>query len=219
MTILVLAIYGYIYTRVNGKSDAKQIWVPPKPKASLPFGLGPPAEPIKAEDFEKTTYKDYEIKLLKETVQQLVMSSVMSYFMSMKFEIYISLLVQVITLPFNLYEFTLFKKYIMGQQKKSDGSNLYGEEFTAPTAARIAELERARLAAAGGEATPAVEEKKEGDEKLTPSVAKSAIAKDEPRVEVLEEESAPKKDGKKKKTAAAAVEKKSEEKDLNDIDE
>ena len=153
-----------------------------------------------------------------------IMSSVMSYFMSMKFNIYISLIVQVLTLPLNLYEFALFKKYVMGQQKKSDGSNLYNEELTAPTAARIAELERARLAAAGGDAAAApVEDKKEGESKLSPSVAKSAISKDEPRVEVLDEEPAPaaKKDKKSKqsKSGEKAVEKSDSSKDLNDIDE
>jgi Phosphate transport (Pho88) len=72
--VVMASVYYYIYTRINGNKDARDIWVPPKPKPQLPFGLGPPAEPVKAEDYEKTTYKDYETKLIREAAQQVVMS-------------------------------------------------------------------------------------------------------------------------------------------------
>ncbi len=221
----MLAAYFFIYQKVNSKSDSKTIWVPPKAKPSLPFGLGPAPEPVKPEDFEKTTYKDYEVKLLKENVQQLIMGGAMSYFMTLKFQIYISLVVQIVTMPLNLYENILFKKYIMGVTKKDDGSLLYGEVFTQPTVESLAAAERIRAAVAAkanGETAPAAEEEKSN---LTPSVAKSAIDPTEPRVEVLSDEDEKKTSSKKgkKSTAAAAVKEEKEDdtpstESLNNID-
>jgi hypothetical protein len=42
----VLAIHFYCYQRANAGNKTKKVWVPPKPKPTLPFGLGPPAEPV-----------------------------------------------------------------------------------------------------------------------------------------------------------------------------
>jgi hypothetical protein len=44
---LLLAIHYFVYTRINSKNNNTKIWVPPKPKPSLPFGMGPPEEPLK----------------------------------------------------------------------------------------------------------------------------------------------------------------------------
>jgi hypothetical protein len=61
---VVLSLYFYIFTRAQTNKDKRTIWVPPKPKPTLPFGLGPAAEPVKVEDFEMTTYGEYEVGLL-----------------------------------------------------------------------------------------------------------------------------------------------------------
>ena len=52
---LMATLYAYLYTRIAAHKDAKvKIWVPPKLKPVLPFNMGPPAEPVKAEDYEET---------------------------------------------------------------------------------------------------------------------------------------------------------------------
>jgi hypothetical protein len=52
----MLSVYYYVYTRVFARSDKdKPIWIS-KPKPTLPFGLGPPPEPLKPEDFDETSY-------------------------------------------------------------------------------------------------------------------------------------------------------------------
>jgi hypothetical protein len=188
VSIVVLGAYFLVYQQIGAKSDkTKAIWVPPKAKPTLPFGLGPAPEPVKPEEYEQTTYHDYETKQLKDGVQQIVMGGALSFFMAMKFNIMISLLMQVINLPLNLYDNVLFKKYLLGVTKKEDGSLLYGELFAAPTAESLAAADRIRAnIAAATESTTEKDDK--SNEKLTPSVAVSAIAPGEARVEVLDED-------------------------------
>lgn len=46
--VLAVTIHFFVYSRVTSRKDGeKKIWVPPKAKPELPFGLGPPKEPIK----------------------------------------------------------------------------------------------------------------------------------------------------------------------------
>lgn len=151
----------------------------------------------------------------------MVMGGAMSYFMTLKFNIYISLVVQIVTMPLNLYENILFKKYVLGVTKKEDGSLLYGEVFTQPTVESLAAAERIRAAVAdkkSADTTTADEDKAN----LTASVAKSAIPKGEARVEELSEEDDKKTSSKKKSTAAAAVKEEVKEapssESLNNID-
>ena len=122
----------------------KKIWVPPKAKPTLPFGLGPPAEPIKAEDYEASTYKAHEIKLLQESGQSIVMSLAISLFMSFKFQVHVSLLMQSVMLPMNTLDSIVLKKYILGIKKE----NMYSELFAAPTEASLAAVAAANQIAA-----------------------------------------------------------------------
>lgn len=158
VAVLVLTIHFYVYSRITTKKNTKKIWVPPKPKPSLPFVV---AEPPKVEDYEETTYTEYEIKVLKESVQSIVMSLAISLFMSMKFNIHMSLLMQAVTIPLNCIDSIVLKKYILGAD---ESSMIYGESFTPPT--------EATLAAAAGEG----------------SSATAALGPDDPRVEELDEQ-------------------------------
>jgi hypothetical protein len=45
----MLSLHYYVYTRAQANTNTKKIWVPPKAKPSLPFGLGPAPEPVKPE--------------------------------------------------------------------------------------------------------------------------------------------------------------------------
>ena len=47
ITAVVLTVHFLVYSKINSSTSTKKIWVPPKPKPSLPFGLGPPEEPLK----------------------------------------------------------------------------------------------------------------------------------------------------------------------------
>lgn len=169
VVVLVLSGYFFLYTRVTGKKDDKKIWVPPKAKPALPFGLGPAPEPIKIEDFEATTYSEYELKLVKEGVQAVVMSGGISFLMSLKFSP-MALLIQSVMIPITMSENLVLKKYLLGQTKNAEGGNLYNEMFTAPTAATVAALNAANAAPAEADATadaPRVEELPSEDEKKT----------------------------------------------------
>eukprot|EP01040_Poterioochromonas_malhamensis_P006574 gene6576-7078_t len=212
VVVLILSIYYFIYTRINAKNEVKVIWVPPKPQPSLPFGLGPEPEKVKPSDFTKTHYKQHENKLLQESVQQLLMQAGISFFIGYQFKIYLSLIVQALTLPFTLYDSAIFRKHVLGHTKNDDGSNLYNEQFSAPTVESIAVAEKLAAArAAGVGATPAPEEKSTA----TPSVAKSAIPADEPRVvEITEEEEKPAT----KETTKVEAENKKTEASPHDID-
>jgi hypothetical protein len=133
----VLATYYLVYRSVTSqKGGDKAIWVPPKPKASLPFGLGPPPEPIKIEDFEKTTYTEYEVKMLKEGAQSVCTSGGISFLMSLKFGP-MSLLIQSIMMPLNLAESPVLRKHFLGTKTSSTGGTLYNELFEPPTAAIV----------------------------------------------------------------------------------
>lgn len=187
----MLSVYYYLYTKVSGNKDDKKIWVPPKPKPSLPFGLGPAPEPIKIEDFEATTYRDYEVKLVKEGVQAVVMSGGISFLMSLKFSP-MALLIQSVMIPITMSENLVLKKYLMGVTKNAEGGNLYNEEFSAPTVKQVAALNAANAALNA----PAAD---------ADAPAAGAIAADEPRVEELPAEDKDKKTASKDKKAKASV--------------
>lgn len=188
----MLSVYYYLYTKVSGSKDDKKIWVPPKPKPSLPFGLGPAPEPIKIEDFEATTYRDYEVKLVKEGVQAVVMSGGISFLMSLKFSP-MALLIQSVMIPITMSENLVLKKYLLGVTKNAEGGNLYNEEFSAPTAKMVAALNAANAALNA----PAAD--------ADAPAAAGAIGADEPRVEELPAEDKDKKTASKEKKAKASV--------------
>lgn len=143
---VVLALYYYIYTKISSSSESKKIWVPPKPKPTLPFGMGPPADPITPADFEETTYKEHEIKELKQAAQSVLMSLAITFFMSIKFQVHMSLLMQSIMTPLNAFDQLQVKKYLLGVTKSAQGGLLYNELFTAPTVESLELAERLKAA-------------------------------------------------------------------------
>lgn len=195
---VVLTAYYFVYTKINRGDGQKKIWVPPKPKPTLPFGMGPPPEPIEAKDYEETTYKEHELKVLKEGVTAVGMSVLISGFMSIKMESHQALLIQGLTMPFNFYDNVVAKKYIFGVTKAADGGLLYGELFKAPTA------ESLKLAASVAEA---LKDKKE----------KASSGEDSPRVvELPDDEDDDKTKGNKKEEKASKSPTKASP--VNDID-
>lgn len=192
----MLSIYFYVYNLAMAKSDKdKPIWVS-KPKPTLPFGLGPPPEPLKPEDFDETTYGEHEKKLLLEAAKGILMSGAISFFMSMKFNVHMSLLIQSVMMPLNAFDMIVLKKYILGLKKNNDGSNLYHEFLIQPTEKVLAIAENVKNARAA--------QNEQGT--FSPAIAKSAISPDEPRVvELVDEDEAPKQQTPKKKSTAAAV--------------
>ena len=131
---IMLLIHGYCYMMMSKNKEKRDIWVPPKAKPTLPFGLGPAAEPVKAEEFEKTTYTEYETKLLKESAFGILMSLAISMGMSLKFNVHVSLLMQSVMMPMGLFDSLVIKKYILGSKTPL----AYGELFTQPTEASLA---------------------------------------------------------------------------------
>jgi Phosphate transport (Pho88) len=128
----LISLHILVYLLLGGnKKKSVKIWVPPKAKPVLPFGLGPPAEVVKAEDYTETTYNEYEIKLLKESAQGILMSVGISLLMSFKFNVHVSLITQSVSGPVNLIDSLVLKKYLLGMNKV----NLYGEFLHKPTEA------------------------------------------------------------------------------------
>ncbi len=128
VTILVLTIHYYIYTLVNNnsKKDIK-IAVPPKAAPQL---FGPPAEAPTEDKYTKTTYKEYEIGLLRESGQSLLFNIGFAMFMSFKMNIHFSMIMSVVNVPLNFAESAIFRKYILGITTKSSGlSNIYDEKI------------------------------------------------------------------------------------------
>jgi len=143
--ILLIHLYVFVVLSTKkGKDEGKAIWVPPKPKPQLPFGLGPPPEPVKPEEFEHTTYKEYEMKLLRESAQGIVMSLGITMFMSIKFQVHVSLLMQSVMMPLNLLDSVVLKKYLLGTK-----GTVYNEQFVAPTLASLTAAAAAAAAASG----------------------------------------------------------------------
>ena len=179
--MLLMTVYYYVFNRVNaqGPTGKKEIWVPPKAKPALPFGLGPPAEPLKLEDFKETTLAQHESDLIKEQAQSLVFPVAIAYFMSFKFNVHVSLLMQAVMLPVNSLDCAVIKKYLFGAKNNGEGETMYNELYTKPTAAVIKAL----------------------NDKIAPTPEPPA---EEPRVVELKDDVEPKK-VEKRKTAAAAV--------------
>jgi hypothetical protein len=202
VVVVVLSTYYYLYTRVNANktNGAQKIWVPPKAKPALPFGLGPAPEPIKIEDFEATTVQEYETKLIKDGVQAVAMSGGISFLMSLKFSP-MALLIQSIMIPVTMSEHLVLRKYLLGATKNADGGALYNELTSAPTAATVAALNAANAAA------------------LAAASGSEPVTAEEPRVvELTDEDKDDKKKKDDKKDKKEATEKKAKSTAANEID-
>ena len=128
---------------VNNKKDkdSKKIWIPPKPQPTLPFGLGPPPAPVKADDYTETTLQNHEIFLLQESVKKLAFSGGISLFMSFKFNVHVSLIMQSFTMLMELNDIAVLKKYLIGTKKNENGGdNLYNELYEKPKANAAGEV-------------------------------------------------------------------------------
>lgn len=126
VAVIGAGTYFMLMKMADGKKDTKPVWIPPKAPPSIPF-LSPPAEPIKPEEYTKTTIPEHEKKLVQEALQGLAMSVGIAIFMSMKFDIHLSCMMQAVMVPLGLYENLVFQKYILG--KKTE--NMY-KELTSP---------------------------------------------------------------------------------------
>ena len=150
VALFLVTLYVYCYNRVgqSGADSKKVCWVPPKPKPTLPFGMGPAPEPIKLEDFTETTLGEYEVSLVKEQAQALIFPIAIAYFMSLKFNVHVSLLMQGVMLPVNALDSAVLKKYILGSKNNGTSETMYGELYTAPTEAMVKTLNDAAGASA-----------------------------------------------------------------------
>ena len=80
------------------------------------------------------------------------MSGGISYLMSMKFG-QMSLLIQAIMIPVNLFDNILLKKYVLGIMKTNDGNLLHNELLSPPTDDIIAQLNATLLASSSTTST------------------------------------------------------------------
>lgn len=174
VAVLMMSMFYFIYGRTKAGTDSKKkVWVPPKPKPALPFNMGPAPEPITIDDFKETTLGEHEADLVKEQAQGLIFPIAIAYFMSLKFNVHVSLLMQGVMLPVNCLDSGVVKKYILGSKNNGEGETMYNELYTKPTDADVKAFNDKQ--SAGVEAAPE-----------TPAVEDTG--KDEPRVVELKEE-------------------------------
>lgn len=128
LTIGILAVgsYLFIYQIISGKKDMKVMWVPPPPQPALPFG--PQPKPPTAADYVKTNYHDHELHLVFEALKGLAISCGMALFLSWKFQIHMSCLMNCVMVPLGLFENVLVKSYILGMKQ----DRMYKEELVDP---------------------------------------------------------------------------------------
>ena len=158
----ILSLHALVYLQLGGNKKSKvRIWVPPKAKPVLPFGLGPPAEVVKVEEYKETTYGEHELQLLKESAQGILLSTGITLLMSFKFNVHVSLIIQSVSGPLGAVDSVILKKYLLGTKK----DNMYGEFLEAPTSAMVAD----RLSALAGEEPRVVELKDEDEVKVKKS--------------------------------------------------
>lgn len=107
------------------------------------------------------------------------MSGGISYLMSMKFGP-MSLLIQAIMIPVNLFDNILLKKHVLGILKTNDGNLLHNELLSPPTDDIIAQLNATLLASSSTTST---------DEQTSSSSSSSSTTANEPRVVEITDES------------------------------
>ena len=124
---LALSVYFILYKMIEGKGDKSKIYVPPKPAPSLPF-MAPPPKPT-PDQYEETTYFDHEKLMLWDASTAACSSVGIAMFMSWKFNIHISCLLQAVILPTSFYDNLCCRKYLIGAK-----GLLYGELLEKPIA-------------------------------------------------------------------------------------
>lgn len=165
---------AYLQLSTNTKS-AILIWVPPKAKPVIPFGLGPPEEVVTPDKYVETTYAEHEMKLLKDSAQQILLSMGITLLMSFKFNVHVSLVIQSVTGPVGLIDSIILKKYLLGYKEV----NAYGEFFKMPTVADLALLKAKKDAENGPKNEETVVEKIEKEaEKVSTGTKCAAVVPD-----------------------------------------
>ena len=127
ITVVSLIVLVILYKVVEWKSDKRKIWVPPaKQEVSMPFL--PKPEPPKPSEFIETTYELHEKKVVFDAIKSIGFASAIAFFISFKFSIHMSVLMQLIMIPMNVWDCPVFQRQVMG----NISSNTYNELFSAP---------------------------------------------------------------------------------------
>lgn len=172
--VAALGVYLVIYMQISSKKDNanKRIWVPPKPEPQMPFS-GPAPAPT-PDKYVETTYFDHEMALVKEGLSAMATSCGIALFMSFKFDIHVSSLAQIFSLPLTLYESPLVRKYVLGMKADykelteapvSEGTQTVGDASAVPKVEEISEDEYKTLKA---------KEQKKGKKEAVEKKAESA---------------------------------------------
>jgi len=81
-----------------------------------------------------------------------------AYFMSLKFNVHVSLLMQGVMLPVNSLDCAVIKKYLFGSKNNGEGDTMYGELLSKPTDAQVQAINDKNKAAEPEAVEPAAEE-------------------------------------------------------------
>eukprot|EP00607_Mallomonas_marina_P000643 CAMPEP_0182428296 /NCGR_PEP_ID=MMETSP1167-20130531/22079_1 /TAXON_ID=2988 /ORGANISM="Mallomonas Sp, Strain CCMP3275" /LENGTH=162 /DNA_ID=CAMNT_0024611097 /DNA_START=305 /DNA_END=793 /DNA_ORIENTATION=- len=123
MALVAFILYFAMLKMIQMKADKTKIWVPPKEQPKIPFMPAP--EPPKPEDYEETTFEAHETKLVYEAVQALAMACGIAAFVSYKFEMHVSCIIQAVTIPTGFLDFPVFQKYFLGSKSNQIYKELY----------------------------------------------------------------------------------------------
>ena len=125
-----LLLYLFVYTRIGANKKKNDIiYVAPK---AAPAMFSPPAGPPDPKEWEEVTYNDHETKLLREAFSQLLMSCGIAVFMSMKFQIHVSCVMQCILLPYSVWDLLVCRKYLGLSALIGGKTEVYGELLERP---------------------------------------------------------------------------------------
>lgn len=129
---LLMLVWFYIYSKVNGSSDEKPVWIPPHKDDKADWMLKLMGQPtsadavVKKEDYVKTTVKAHEAPLVNKEIQSLMFTFVMGMVMTMQFNVHQVLVMQGVLLPVNSLDNVLIQKYLFGKTEGENGKPLYG---------------------------------------------------------------------------------------------
>jgi hypothetical protein len=129
---LLMLVWFYIYSKVNGSTDEKTVWIPPTKDDKADWMLKLMGQPtsadavVKKEDYVKTTMKAHEAPLVNKEIQSIMFTFVMGMVMTMQFGVHQVLVMQGVLLPVNATDNVLIQKYLFGKTEGDNGKPLYG---------------------------------------------------------------------------------------------
>lgn len=128
--VMIALLY---YQTMNGLADkiaddSTPIWIPVAEKKGIMDSLLGSSD-VAPKEWKATTMKEHEQTMVKERSGGAFMKAAMPFITSQFMGIHVSILMALVTVPLDLWEDPLVRKYVLGWTTP----NAYGEKYTDPT--------------------------------------------------------------------------------------